>query len=75
MGSDPPPDDLLFWQFKHSVVDVREMNSFIGATLSKVEPGSILRMRCIRATKPAKARAALENGRGVVTVIIEEMGE
>lgn len=69
-----PPDDLLFWQFKHSVVDVGDMNEFIGATSGRVQPGSVLRVRCLRATRPAKARAAAENARGVVTVIIEELG-
>ena len=75
MASEPPPDDLLFWQFKHSVVDLKDMNEFVGATLGRVQPGSVLRVRCIRATKPAKARAAAENARGVVSVIIEELGE
>jgi hypothetical protein len=64
----------ILWQFKDTVLTRPDLDQFIGATLSRWDSGTTLRLVCRSATRDAKKKAAEVTARGPVTLIIEEEG-
>jgi hypothetical protein len=67
--------EQIIWQFKDSTLTRPELDQFLGATIDRWASGTVLRLRCVRATRDAKKKAAEINQRGQITVVIEEEGQ
>lgn len=67
--------ERIYWNFKDTTLTRPDLDQFLGATYHNWEPATVLRLRCRRATRDAHKKAEFVNQQGVVTVIIEEMGD
>lgn len=65
--------DRIYWNFKDTTLTRPDLDQFLGATHDRWDAGTVLRLRCRRATRDAHRKVESVNGQGRVKVIIEEM--